>query len=267
MDDDPDALWKPGYRGGFRTPERADVAKSARSGRRPPLAVAVAALVLVAATVGLLTGVLRSERDAESDGADVPVDVAVALDRWSVTFDTTRFGAVTATDELVVAVVDRPGSVVALDRRDGAERWRRSAPGASATGLDVVDDAVLVRHVEADGRGSAAAFDATSGAPLWARPLSVGETIDVVGAAAIRRDRAGAERIDPRTGEPAPLSSVGTAAGPTDNVVRGLAPDARLLVEIDDAVLTVVLDATTVSVVLTYEPHVRAVSTREQPDP
>lgn len=245
--DDPDALWKPGYQGGYRTPERgSDSTTSAPPRRRPVVAgTALAAFALVVVTGAIAIGVLRSDR------APAPA-TEIEPGSWSVTFDTTRLGALTATPDVLVVVVGRPGEVVALDRSDGAERWRRSAPGASATGLDVVDDAVLVRHVEADGRGSIASFDVTTGVPLWERPLAVGERVDVFGEQVVRRDPSDAERLDPRSGDRLPAGASGTADDPTDHVVRALAANERRVIDLADAEVRILLDATTASVTVEH---------------
>ncbi|MEX2627375.1 MAG: PQQ-binding-like beta-propeller repeat protein [Ilumatobacteraceae bacterium] len=247
MPDDPDALWKPGYTGEYRTPERDPATDGARPGRsgRPGAVTVVATIVLVGiVAVGLGTGMLRSP---------TPESEAPALEQWSVTFDTTHIGAVAATDEVVIAVAGRPGQVVALDRRDGGERWRRPASGDSTTGLDVVAGAALTRHVDGDGRGSVIAHDSDTGEPLWSDALAVGERIDVFRDAVLRVTPDDAIRIDPRTGQRMELRAVGTGAGPSDNVVRAVAIDEPHLVELDDGTVTILLDGSTASVTLTFE--------------
>lgn len=245
MPDDPDALWKPGYTGGYRTPERGttDGGRPTRSGR-PGMVTVVATIALVAIVAfGLSTGLLRSP---------TPEPEAPTLEQWSVTFDTTRIGAVTATDEVVLAVAGRPGQVVALDRRDGGERWRRPASGDSTTGLDAVAGAALTRHVDGDGRGSVVAHDADTGEPLWSDALAVGERIDVFRDVVLRVTPDGSTRIDPRTGQRMELRAVGTGAGPSDNVVRALAIGEPQRVTLDGGTVTILLDGATGSVTLTF---------------
>lgn len=230
MGGDPDAPWKPGYRGGHTT------ASSERAPRR--IVPVLAACLLVA--VGLI-----GHRHTEVAEPEVTVQ-----DRWTVAFPTSRLGAVTATESVVVLVIDRPGSVVVLDRRDGSERWRRSAPGASTTGLDVVDQVVVVRHVDGDGRGAAVGFDVETGVRQWDRALAVGETIEVVDGATRRRDRVDVREFAAETGEIGEAvedededeDEHEGAAAPTDHVVRGLSPGRPLSIEVDGATVVVMVD-------------------------
>lgn len=253
---DPDALWKPGYDGPWHVPEPDLNPGTPGAGRVGPTArqLAVSAL-LGLVVIGVLVLLLGRDpgRDIDPPAGDrdrVPVDV------WSATFPTIRIGALTVTDEVLLALIDRPGSVVALDRRDGGLLWQGSAPGVSATGLDVVDGVVLSRHVEADGTGSAVAHDLDSGILIWRSPLAVGERIDVIeGVPWLRTSGVtGAVPLTARDGPavrvPAvPLPSTG---GPTDHLLRGMAPGAETEIAVPGATVRVVVDGATGSMTIVH---------------
>lgn len=251
-DADPDALWKPGYDGPWHLPARDADPVSSRPGRDGPsgrqLAIsALLGLVLVAAlTVVLVTGDDTTDPDDAGD--------QVQVDPWSITFPTIRIGALTSTPETLVVLVDRPGSVVAIDRRDGRVDWTGSAPGTSATGLDVVDGVVLARHVEADGVGSVVAHELVDGLPVWRDVLAVGERIDVIDGVAWRTGGAGRRPapLDPRTGEPVEVTDPAPDGAATDHVLRGMGPGQEVELAIDGAIVRVVVDGSTSSVTLVH---------------
>lgn len=249
---DPDALWKPGYEGPWHVPEPDPDPGTPGAGRVGPTArqLAVSAL-LGLVVIGVLVFQLGRDpgRDADDpDGDRDPVPVEV----WSATFPTIRIGALTVTDEVLLALIDRPGSVVALDRRDGGLLWQGSAPGASATGLDVVDGVVLSRHVEADGTGSVVAHDAMTGLPLWQDALAVGERIDVIEMVAWRRASVAAVPIDVRSGLAIDTPEVTPTAAATDTVLRGMAPGAETEIAVAGATIRVVVDGATASVTIVH---------------
>lgn len=266
---DPDALWRPGYDGPWHVPAPDADPTSPRGGRRGPTTreLAISAL-LGLIVVGALVLLLGRDRPADPldpsqpGSADRPS--VEPVDPWSATFATIRIGALTATDDELVVLVDRPGSVVALDRRDGGVLWTGSAPGTSATGLDVVDGVVLARHVEADGLGSVVAHDLVGGVPLWREVLAVGERIDVIDGTVWRSgpgngqavpiearsgssreladEQAGATTDDPGAA-PRPLGA------PTDHVLRGMAPGSEMVIVIPGATVRVVVDQIAVTLV------------------
>ncbi|TVR23694.1 MAG: hypothetical protein EA389_12170 [Ilumatobacter sp.] len=239
--DDPDALWKPGYTGGFRAPDLAGHAPEHGHRRRRWWR---SSRVVVAAAIGALAAVAIVLSTPFSDDPE-----ALPPMPWTTTLDTVTVGAIDDRADRLAVLVDRPGVVVVLDLADGAERWRRSAPGDSATGLDIVsagsDDAgtaegvVVVRHVDADGAGAALALDVETGAIRWRWALAVGERVEVVGDELRRtsvRDSpngpAGTARIDPLTGElTEPIEVADDDPPATDNLIRRFGTVGDLLVE------------------------------------
>lgn len=271
--DDPDALWKPGYTGGYRTPDPSGAPTPAGrafgrtfGGVGALVVSAVLALLVVAALVAVGTS-----RDRSDPTPPAP---------WSATFDTVTVGAVATSPETVAVLLGRPGEVVVLDRRDGSERWRRSAPGDSATGLDVVmadegdDGVVVVRHVDADGLGSALALDLDTGTTRWRWALAVGERVDVVGDDLVRRSvratpngPAGTTRLDPLSGDAretldGPLDDAIT----TDNVLRnfgsgGGSDVARLLLDVEGGDLELAIDLTVAATTVSFTPATSEIGT------
>jgi hypothetical protein len=254
--DDPDALWRPGYEGGYRHPEPGATAITARPRRRGRLA---GALLTVAVISTVLALVLPGRDTGNHDATTVPTTA------WSVTYGTTAVAAVTTTPDRVAVLIDRPAVAVVLDLADGAEQWRARVPGDSITGLDVVDDVVVARHVNADGSGGVDAFDLSNGVRLWRAPLATGERIDVIDGE-LRRIRvrdlpagpAGEEQIDPRTAEPLRVVGPGERGEPTDNVIRALSAtatvDARLAIEVTGGMVEVLLDRAVDATTISFEP-------------
>jgi outer membrane protein assembly factor BamB len=259
VSDDPDALWKPGYEGGFRTlaPEPASGTGRARRSGRLVVVFAVAVVAIVGTAIALVV-------PARDDGEPV------LTQPWSVTFGGTTMSAPTVGHGSVVALVGRPASVVTLDIADGSERWRRSAPGDSATGLDVVSTdehgaVVLIRHVDADGSGSVLALDLVTGAVLWRWALAVGERLEVADAE-LRRESvratvngsAGTQRIDPATGGVTTDLGPDDAAGPaSDNVLRSwgtASGEARSVIEVSGGLVTVLVDPSIAAATISFEP-------------
>jgi outer membrane protein assembly factor BamB len=261
---DPDALWKPGYTGGFRAPEAADhtPANRARPGRLGRVVV-VASLVALA-SVAIVAA--PSFRDGPGPVPPTP---------WTITFDTVTVGAVDSRSGRLAALVERPGVVVLLDLVDGAELWRRSAPGDSATGLDIVavdpaagdgrDAVVVVRHVDADGTGSALALDVETGRTRWRWSLAVGERVDVV-SGELRRSSVrvttngpdGVASVDPLSGELlGPVDPDDVDRSPSDNVFRqfGTASGvARTSVEVDTGLVEISIDAAVAATTFAFTP-------------
>lgn len=254
-DPDRDALWKPGYDGPWHVPAPDLDPASSGSGRVGPssrqLAVSALLGLVVIATLVFLLG---RNPTSETAPAHLDEDRATQAELWTATFPTVRIGALTATEDWLVVLVDRPGSLVALDRRDGSIRWRGAAPGASATGLDVVDGVVLARHVEADGRGSVVAHEVDGGLPLWRDALAVGERIDVVDGVAWRTVAGVDTRstIDVRSGVLDGTAVSGPTGAASDNVLRGMGPGADIEIPLPGASVRVVVDGATSSLTLVH---------------
>lgn len=262
---DPDALWRPGYDGPWHTPSPGETEQAVRPPRRTTrIALGTSALVVAVVAIIVITAV-RSGSDSSpgpigevgdevGHAVEAPVDV---LDEWSLTFTTIHIGALAPTDDALVVLFGRPATVAAIDRRDGSIRWSNSAPGASATGLDVVDGVVLTRHVEADGLGSAVAHDLESGLVLWRAALGVGERIDVIGGVPWLRTTGDVDAI-PLTAavgpaDRGPAVPLPTNARPTDNVFRGVGPGTEITQVLPDAVVRIIVDGSTASVTLIHQ--------------
>ena len=252
--DDPDALWKPGYTGGFRAP---DIAEHASGHGRPRRWGRSSRVVVVATIVALAAVAIVLSPPFGDDPEPLPPMP------WTTTLDTVTVGAIDARADRLAVLIDRPGVVAVLDLADGAERWRRSAPGDSATGLDIVssgsddggsaDGVVVVRHVDADGAGAVLALDVETGTLRWRWALAVGERVEVVGDELRRtsvRDSpngpAGTAGIDPLTGELTEPIEAGDDDPPaTDNLIRRFGTVGDLLVaavEVDRGLVEITID-------------------------
>jgi outer membrane protein assembly factor BamB len=192
---DPDAIWKPGYRGEVVYPV-ATAAGSAPRRRRRFAAVAIG-VAMAAVTFGVLWS-----RFGHGDSAEPAARIPTSLrERWAVTLDR-PVGAVTGTDHVIVAHAG--GDLVLLDAGSGIERWRVPAP--SAVGQLQVIDGVAVFH-DMFGDASLAGFDLETGDQLWSRPLRHGPDVTLTGdSLVVPGFSAGGmvssvEVVDPQTGQ------------------------------------------------------------------
>lgn len=239
---DPDAIWKPGYDGPVRAVRSETLRPTAR--RRWPAIAVGAALAASSVVVGLtvvrlgasegdepapqvLAATLGEGRSGEAPWGEVPsspsgrpiaaaepgessrvATVASAVSpHWTVRLGTGRVVPVAAGDRTVVAVVDRPGTLVAYEEADGTERWRAPAPGESPTGVYLVDGVVILGRIDSFAVGEVTAHDLETGVPQWRRPLAVGEALvvadDQILITRVRRISGrppGADVIDARSG-------------------------------------------------------------------
>lgn len=143
--------------------------------------------------------------------SSIPLD---PVTQWSTSFAIrdgaggVRLRAVAGSAGTLVAVIDRPGAVIAMEPDDGTQRWIEDAADEAVVGLDIVGGVVLVRYVTSDGSGEVVAHDLETGAVRWSRALSASERIVVPeGGVLLSRvqrsgDRpAGVELLTPHTGE------------------------------------------------------------------
>jgi hypothetical protein len=156
---DPDAIWKPGYRGEVVYPVPTKVSPP----RRPWLVgLGVAAAM---AGIGFTVSRLVEDREAANSSAldRIPTQVRA---RWTVTLDRPVV-AVTGTADVIV--VQAGADLVSLDAGSGTERWRVPAPGDVGE-LEVIDGVVVFHDASSDG-SSLAGFDLRDGRRLWSTTL------------------------------------------------------------------------------------------------
>jgi hypothetical protein len=199
---DPDAIWKPGYRGEILYPAPAAdrTAPAPRRRRRTVAAVGVVGVVMAAAITTLVVLSLSRDRD-EADASALDRIPTQLRERWSVTLDQ-PVGVVTGTDRVVVAHTGT--ELVTLDASSGTERWRVPAP--SDVGAVQIIEGVVVFHDLSGGDESLTGFDVDDGDRLWSRVLRQRPAVTLTGdSVVIPGFSAGGmvssvELVDPRTG-------------------------------------------------------------------
>jgi len=180
--------------------------RTSPSGRRRPRPAAAVLLLLFGAAISATPA-----RDSKSVFSGLPIDPedakAGAKAERPIRFETAwRFEGFSAplagnlaVSESLLAGTDVAGRLVALDPKDGRERWRAEIEGAAAVGPAFAGDRVL--QGTSDGRLHA--FAASDGRPLWTAELGAPpSTAPVVIAGTVLQGTRGPEllAIDPGDG-------------------------------------------------------------------
>ncbi|MBA3289720.1 MAG: PQQ-binding-like beta-propeller repeat protein [Acidimicrobiia bacterium] len=181
-DDDPHAMWRPGFTGTvvYGRPDELPHASAAppaapgHRGDRRRIRMAIGLAVLAALGLGGVVGYRSLAGDDGAADADplrprLPVDVR---ERWSVAIGGRAVSLVAgSSDDVVLAVDDRPNAIVALDGATGDVRWRAEVGGARLAALDVVGGVVVAVAVNGDATTTASAYRRDDGVRVWTRAV------------------------------------------------------------------------------------------------
>jgi outer membrane protein assembly factor BamB len=144
----------------------------------------------------------RAGESDESAGDRIPIH---ADERWSVILDASSVAAVTSTGNTIVAATGPAPTLLALDSRTGAERWRVPGRDDSLMALEVVDGVVVADYLAAGGDQSLVGFDLGDGHRLWTATVGRGRGSVVTDELVVSRFdrgevRASVDLLDATTG-------------------------------------------------------------------
>jgi hypothetical protein len=197
--EDPDAIWRPGFRGEITYPRRDDGQPARRqpfapapsrddasadveppgvtAATPPPTSVPVRrsrrGRFLACGVVTTIVAVVAFTGVGSSDSLRAPQLPSSPRQQWAVTVvgELNRSANVLATDDTVVVPLDRAPFLVAFDVHSGAERWRADTITAPVVSLHALNGAAVA--ITGTGRDvSMTVYDLDDGSMRWTRPIN-----------------------------------------------------------------------------------------------